>query len=203
VAARDAAEPIPFVGLTGAIGAGKSEALSALERLGAATLSTDAVVHELQGSDEVRDLLIERLGPEVAPDGAVDRGAVARLVFEHPEQREWLEGMLWPRVGQRIADWREGLEGLDPRPLAAVVEVPLLFESGFDQVFDHTLVITADDELRAERAGARGHEGLAERETRQLTQEQKTQRADSVIRNDGDLPELQEKLSMFLETMNT
>jgi dephospho-CoA kinase len=202
VAAQDAAEPIPFVGLTGAIGAGKSEALSALERLGAATLSSDAVVHELLDSDEVRELLVERLGPEAAPDGHVDRGVVAKLVFERPDEREWLEGMLWPRVGKRMLAWREDLEHAEPRPLAAVVEVPLLFESGIDAAFDHTLVIASDDALRAERAGARGHEALAERETRQLTQEQKTQRADSVIRNDGDLAELQEKLSTFLETMN-
>ena len=86
-----AATRVPFVGLTGGIGAGKSEALAALERLGAATLSTDAVVRDLLATDEVRDLLVERLGEEVAPGGQVDRSAVASVVFERPEEREWLE----------------------------------------------------------------------------------------------------------------
>ena len=68
----------PFIGLTGGIGAGKSTALAAMERLGAATLSTDRVVHELYESDEVRRLVVERFGPGVIRDGEVDRGAVAR-----------------------------------------------------------------------------------------------------------------------------
>jgi dephospho-CoA kinase len=68
---------VPFVGLTGGLGAGKSTALDALERLGAATLSTDAVVHELYASPELRDVVVARWGEEVAPGGVVDRGAIA------------------------------------------------------------------------------------------------------------------------------
>ena len=127
---------MPFVGLTGGIAAGKSEALRALERIGAATLSSDDVVHELLTTGEVRDMLIERFGDKVAPDGEIDRGAVAEVVFGDPQQREWLEGLLWPRVGERIASWREGLEHADPQPRAAVVEVPLLFEAGMEAAFD-------------------------------------------------------------------
>src|SRR2546423_1695576 len=97
MAAGDAAgEGIPFVGLTGGIGAGKSEALRALERLGAATLSSDAVVHEILATDEARDDLVERLGDEVAPAGRVDRDAVARIVFDDPDGRRWLEEDLLP-----------------------------------------------------------------------------------------------------------
>src|SRR3954451_20748945 len=92
---------VPFVGLTGGIAAGKSEALKAFERLGAATLSTDAVVHELLTTGDVRDMLIERFGDAVAPDGEVDRGAVAEVVFGDDEQREWLEGLLWAGGGRR------------------------------------------------------------------------------------------------------
>src|SRR5215217_968670 len=89
---------VPFVGLTGGIAAGKSEALKALERLGAATLSSDAVVHELLTTGEIRDQLVEKFGDEVAPDGEVDRGKVAEQVFGDDERRKWLEGLLWPRV---------------------------------------------------------------------------------------------------------
>src|SRR5437763_8844092 len=92
----------PFIGLTGGVGAGKSEALAALERLGAATLSTDAVVHELLDSDEVRGELVSRFGDQVAPDGRIDRAAVATLVFDRRDERRWLEGVLWPRVGERV-----------------------------------------------------------------------------------------------------
>lgn len=186
---------VPFVGLTGGLGAGKSEALRALGELGAATLSTDAVVHELLQTDELRERLVERLGEGVAPDGAVDRSAVAQLVFDDPEAREWLEGELWPRVGARMVEWRQALSGDEP---AAVVEVPLLFESGMESAFDHTIAVVADEGLRAERAGGRGHEAVESRTGRQLPQEEKAQRADFVVRNDGTLDELRSELSSVL-----
>jgi dephospho-CoA kinase len=192
---------VPFVGLTGGIAAGKSEALSALERAGAATLSSDHVVRELLTTGDVRDALIERFGDEVAPGGEVDRAAVADVVFSDPEKREWLEGLLWPRVGQRIAEWREQLEHAEPRPRAAVVEVPLLFESGMEAVFDRTIAVVADESVRSERAGARGHRRVDERTSRQLSQEEKAQRADIVVRNDGSLEDLQRALSSALGTM--
>jgi dephospho-CoA kinase len=187
----------PFVGLTGGIGAGKSEALRALERLGAATLSTDAVTHELLATDEVRDLLVRELGQEVAPNGQIDRGAVAQRVFGDDEQRKWLESVIWPRVGQRVAEFREQSEG---KP-AAVVEVPLLFESGMGNVFDKTVVVIADEAVREQRAAARGHELVEARAARQLTQDEKAQKADFVVRNDGTVEELETKLSEVLEKL--
>src|SRR3954468_16139901 len=107
---------VPFVGLTGGIAAGKSEALRALERAGAATLSSDDVVRELLTTGEVRDALVERFGDEVAPGGEVDSSAVADVVFSDPDKREWLEGLLWPRVGQRIAAWGEQVGHDTPTP---------------------------------------------------------------------------------------
>jgi dephospho-CoA kinase len=190
---------LPFVGLTGGIAAGKSEALKALERLGAATLSSDAVVHELLTTGEIRDLLVEKFGDEVAPGGEIDRGKVAEQVFGDDERREWLEGILWPRVGQRIWEWRTGLEQEHDRPRAAVVEVPLLFEAGMQDGFDATIAVVADEAVREERAGARGHAGVASRTSRQLSQEEKSQRADFTVRNDGSIDELETKLSEVLE----
>src|SRR6476661_8753217 len=120
----------PFVGLTGGIGAGKSEALAALERLGAATISADAVVHELYGDPEIVAAVTDRWGDDMAPGGTVDRSAVAGRAFGgDPEERKWLEGMLWPKVGERIAAWREAESQRDPAPPALVVETPLLFEA--------------------------------------------------------------------------
>src|SRR4051795_5952028 len=192
---------VPFAGLTGGIAAAKSEALRALERAGAATLSSDDVVGELLTTGDVREALVERFGDEVAPRGEVDRSAVAEVVFSDPGKREWLEGLLWPRVGERIAEWREQIEHADPRPRAAVVEVPLLFESGMEAVFDRTIAVVADESVRSGRASARGHRRVDERTSRQMSQDEKAQRADIVVRNDGSLDDLQRALSSALGTM--
>jgi dephospho-CoA kinase len=189
---------VPFVGLTGGVGAGKSTALAALERLGAATLSTDAVVHELYGSDDVRDAVVERFGPQVAPGGVVDRAELATRAFATPEDRAWLEGQLWPRVGARIAAWREEQLRRDPPPAALVVEVPLLFEAGMEGAFDATIAVVADEGLRAQRAASRGHEAVDERVARQLPQAEKAQRADHAVRNDGSIADLDRNLSLVL-----
>ena len=189
---------LPFVGLTGGIAAGKSEALKALERLGAATLSSDAVVHELLTTGEIRDQLVEKFGDDVAPGGEIDRGKVAEQVFGDDERRKWLEGLLWPRVGQRIGEWRTGLEESHDPPRAAVVEVPLLFEAGTEDGFDATIAVVAEEPVREDRAARRGHEGVASRTARQMSQEEKSQRADFTVRNDGSLEELETKLSEVL-----
>jgi dephospho-CoA kinase len=192
---------VPFVGLTGGIAAGKSEALAAFERLGAATLSTDAVVHELLTTGEIRDRLVERFGDEVAPGGEVDRSAVGEVVFGDPDQRKWLEELLWPRVGRRVWEWREEVESREPPPRAAVVEVPLLFEAGMESGFDTTIAVVAEESVREERAGGRGHTGVASRTSRQLTQEEKAARAGVVVHNDGSLADLENELSRVLATM--
>jgi dephospho-CoA kinase len=175
--------------------------LAAFERLGAATLSTDAVVHELLTGPALRDQLVERWGDDVAPGGSIDRAAIARIVFDRPEEREWLQAVLWPRVGARVMEWRAGLDKRDIPPRAAVVEVPLLFEAGMEGVFDNTIAVIADEELRAERAGGRGHEHVQGRASAQLSQDEKSQRADFTVRNDGTLAELEEKLSKLLDSL--
>ena len=192
---------VPTVGLTGGLGAGKSTALAALERLGAATLSTDAVVHELYAAPEVRDAVVARWGAGVAPDGVVDRAAVAARAFAAPEERAWLEGELWPRVGRRVAGWLQEVADRDPPPLAAVVETPLLFEAGMDGVYDATVAVVADEEVRAERAAARGQVAADERAARQLPQAEKARRATFVVDNSGTKAHLEDQLSAILATL--
>lgn len=138
----------------------------------------------------------ERWGDEVAPDGVVSRPAVAKRAFATDEDRKWLEGLIWPRVGQAVADFVA--EERDPAPRALVVEVPLLFESGLDRGYEATIAVVADEEVRAQRAGARGHEAVDERTKRQLSQEEKAQRATYVVRNDSTLEGLEERLSEVL-----
>jgi dephospho-CoA kinase len=196
-----ASDQVPFVGLTGGMGAGKSTALKELERLGAAVLSTDAVVHELYGDERLRDAVVERWGEEVAPGGAVDRSAVAERVFADAEDRAWLEGALWPLVGERVGEWLAEVRARRPAPRAAVVEVPLLFEAGMEGVYDATVAVIADEQVRRERAASRGHALQDARAERQLSQDEKARRATFTIRNDGGVPELAAQLSAVLDTL--
>jgi dephospho-CoA kinase len=193
----------PFIGLTGGIGSGKSTALAAMQRLGAATLSTDRVVHELSESDEVRRLVAERFGDQVIRDGQVDRAAVARAAFATDEERRWLEQLLWPRVGERMIAWRAEQARRTPPPRALVVEVPLLFESGLERGYDATIAVIADEAIRQARAGARGHHALDERVARQLTQQEKSQLATYTVVNDGSEAELEARLSSILEMLSS
>jgi dephospho-CoA kinase len=153
-------------------------------------------VHELYGDPEVRAAVVARWGDEVAPDGTVDRRAVAGKAFASPAEREFLEGLLWPRVGARVAEWRAVESQRDPPAL--VVEVPLLFESGMDAGFDATIAVVADEATRRERAAARGHEYIDERSARQLTQEEKAERATFAVANSGTIEELESRLSEVL-----
>ena len=187
-----------FIGLTGGIGAGKSEALAAFERLGAKTLSTDLVTHELLSDDEVRGALVEHWGDEVAPAGEVDRTRVAEIVFESPEELKWLESQLHPRVGAHVLEWRQRL---DPKVEVGVVEVPLLFEAAMEDAFDATVAVVADDEVRDKRLRERGQGGLSGREERQLRQAEKEERADYVIRNNGTLVELESQVRRIMEEL--
>ena len=189
----------PFIGLTGGIGAGKSTALAALERLGARTVSADAVVHELyRDSAVLRGALTGRWGQEIAPGGSVDRDLVAARVFADPAERHWLEQQIWPLVGERIARFRSEGEAMTPPPRALVVETPLLFEAGMEGAYDATIAVVAGEELRAGRAAARGHVAVDERAARQLSQAEKAGRATFVVRNDGSEAELERELSAVL-----
>jgi dephospho-CoA kinase len=195
------ARAVPFVGLTGGLAAGKSTALAALERLGAATLSTDEVVRELYDSDEVRAAVVERWGAEVAPDGKVDRHAVARKAFASDEERKWLEELLWPRVGQRVWDWRLQVSARTPPPAAVVVETPLLFEAGMDGIYDATVAVVAPEPIRAARAAERGHAAVDERAARQLPQEEKARRATYTVENSGSVEDLEARLAEVLREL--
>jgi len=183
------------IGLTGGIAAGKSEALKAFARLGAATLSSDAVVHELLEGEPLRGRLAERWGPEVVSADGVDRAKVGEVVFADPEELTWLESQIHPLVQARTAEW---LLSLPADTEVAVVEVPLLFEVGGERPFDTTVSVVTSDEVRRERAAVRGHSLVDEREARQLTQGEKAERADHVIENDGSVEDLERALSALL-----
>jgi dephospho-CoA kinase len=126
---------------------------------------------------------------------------VARHAFGSDEERGWLEQLLWPRVGERVAEWRREQSALDPPPVALVVETPLLFEAGLERNYDATIAVVADETVRADRAGARGHAALDERTARQLPQAEKAARATFAVENSGTLRELEQELSAVLEKL--
>lgn len=149
----------------------------------------------------MRDALVARWGEEIAEGGVVDRAAVARRVFAEPDERRWLEELLWPLVGERVARWREELARRDRPPVAAVVETPLLFEAGLDGAYDATIAVVAAEDLREARAAARGHEAVEARAARQLSQDEKAARATYVVRNDGSVEQLERELAAILDRL--
>jgi dephospho-CoA kinase len=161
------------------------------------------MVHDLYTTPDVRDAVVARWGAGVAPGGTVDRSAIARAAFATAEDRAWLEGLLWPRVAERVAAWREEVARAEPPPPAAVVETPLLFEAGMERIYDATIAVVADEEVRRERAAARGHQAVDERAARQLPQEEKAARATYVVANSGTVDELTFALARVLENLHS
>ena len=186
------------VAITGGIGAGKSEALAAFARHGAATVSSDEIVHELLRRPEVRETIVERFGNGVVgPDGELDRGAVGTVVFNDPGALEWLEGLLHPLVSAEYLVWRKQLGRLSSPPRVCVTEVPLLYESGADERFDRIVVITAPEGVRR----ARSEVATDERERRLLPDEEKVRRADYAYLNTGSLAELDEFVASVMDDL--
>jgi dephospho-CoA kinase len=164
-------------------------------------LSSDAVVHELYETAAVTDAVRERFGSEVFAGERVDRGAIARRVFASDDDRRWLEQLLWPMVARRAQEFHQQASRREPPPRAAVVEAPLLFESGAAPRYQATIAVVADGALRAARIAARDQAALASREARQLPQAEKARRATYVVVNDGSLEELRASLADVLEQL--
>ena len=184
---RKARTPIA-VAVTGGIGAGKSEALAAFARHGAAVVSSDEIVHCLLCEDaQVREELVEHFGERILDDaGRVSRAAIAEIVFADRAELDWLERLLHPRVAREYLAWREQLGKLPNPPVVCVTEVPLLYEVGGEERFDVVVAITAPAELRAERTSLASDE----RGRRLIPEEEKVRRADYAYVNDGTLDEL-------------
>ena len=180
------------VALTGGIAAGKSEALQAFARHGAATISTDDVVHRLYREDDgLQAALRQRWGERVFRDGEVDRQEIGRIVFADRADLDWLESELHPRVRAATDAWL-GEQTAD----VAVAEIPLLFETGGEVRFDRVVVITAPPEIRSARRS-----DLSEREARLVSEDEKVRRADYCYVNDGSLEQLDAFVAEVLEDL--
>jgi dephospho-CoA kinase len=176
------------VAITGGIGAGKSAALAAFHAHGAATVSSDEIVHHLLAADDdVRDAIVARLGEgALGDDGRPDRGKIAQAVFGDRDRLAWLEGLLHPLVSREYLTWREQLAALDEPPRVCVTEVPLLFEVGAEERFDRVVVITAPAALREQRRRV----ARDDRDARLLPEREKVRRADFHYVNTGSFEDL-------------
>jgi dephospho-CoA kinase len=176
------------VAITGGIGAGKSEALVAFRKAGAATVSSDEIVHHLLRTDpDVKQEIVRELGEGVLDDdGAVNRKRVGAIVFGDRAKLDFLEKLLHPLVSAEYLRWREQLAGLPNPPEVAVTEVPLLYETGGDTRFDKVVVITAPAKLREQRRRVTRDD----RDMRLLPDKEKVKRADFAYVNTGTLEEL-------------
>ena len=190
------------VAITGGIGAGKTEALHAFARHGAATISSDDIVHQLLREDaDVRKELLDRFGTGILDDaGNVDRAAISKIVFGDREALAWLEGLLHPRVVAHYLDWRESLARLPDPPAVSATEVPLLYEVGGETRFDAVVVITAPGAVRRERARVASTE---QREHRLIADEEKAARADFAYVNDGTRNQLDDFVAETMRALET
>jgi dephospho-CoA kinase len=174
------------VAVTGGIGAGKSEVLRAFARRGVPTISADEVVHDLIARDpEVRAALEERFG-------TTDRAGIAGIVFRDREELDWLEALLHPRVASVRDEWLADLDA----PVA-VVEIPLLYETGGERGFDAVVLVTAPDDLRRGRKPA----AVDSRSARLIPDHVKAGKADFVYVNDGTLEQLDAFVGDVLEQL--
>jgi len=176
------------IGLTGGMGAGKTAAAVAFGHQGFRILSADRLAHEVLMRPEVLRKIQERWGDEVITEnGLPDRELIADRVFCEPEELHWLEAIIHPVIR---AEWKAAIAD---RKQDWLVEVPLLFEKGWESDFDLTVAITCTPELQNKRLVARGWTAaqIAARIAAQMPMAEKAKRADYVLVNDGSIEALE------------
>jgi len=194
--------PIKVIGLAGGIGAGKSTVASLFAELGAAVVDADRIAHEVIEEPSVRDALRQRWGEEALDaEGRVDRGKVGRIVFEDPEARAFLEGLVHPRVRVRMKQRMEDVRARGDASLI-VVDAALLLEAGLESWCDAIVFVEADEDVRdarvRERSGWEAGE-RARRESAQMSPDDKRARSDSVIVNNGELDQTRRNVREWFE----
>lgn len=190
------------VGLTGGFGSGKSTVLSMFRRKGARVLDADAIVHELFSRDAaLRRAIARRFGAEsIDSAGKVNRAELARRVFAKPTERKTLERIVHPAVRRMIVDnlrrWKNGI---------AVVDVPLLFETGWTRDFDCIVVVKASRARRIRRLAARGFSArdFQRRARAQWPLDRKSRLADFVVDNDGTKARTKQQIDEIWQRLQT
>lgn len=189
------------LGLTGSIATGKSTVLKAFADLGVPTFSSDAAVHELYRGEAVP--VVEKLFPGVITSGEVDRAALSRRLLGHPERLKALEAAVHPLVRRRLAAFLAEAQSTG-RPLA-VVDIPLLFETGFDYGLDKVAVTVVDEATQRERALKRPGMNVEKLEAilaRQMPQAEKRARADYIFDTSGTIAETRNAVARLVEQLS-
>ncbi len=177
-----------LVGLTGGFGCGKSTVLKLFEELGATVLSADSIVHDLLKRADVRDSLVEMFGPDILVKGEIDRKKLSEKVFPDEAKRRKLEKLLHPLVFETIEQkYKKSANPTSNTEIIMVVEIPLLFETGFDKGVDAVVVVRTDVDVVRERLRRKGFsdEEIRIRTAAQFPVDEKASRADYVIDNSG------------------
>jgi dephospho-CoA kinase len=188
------------VGLTGGIGSGKSEVARIFEDLGAFIIDTDTLAREAVAPNSDGLLAIAHEWPQVVRNGALDRAALAEIVFTDAKARERLNAIVHPFV-RRLANERAQLAA--PNQLVVDV-VPLLFETGYVDLVEKSIVVVAPDDERIRRVIARDggtEEGIRARMAAQIDPAEARRRADYVIENDGNLQHLRERVQAVFKEL--
>ncbi|MBM3963904.1 MAG: dephospho-CoA kinase [Planctomycetes bacterium] len=202
------------LGIVGGVASGKSEVTRRLQARGAHVIHADTIGHEVLREKEIRDRLVDYFGTQILSQetGEIERPRFAQLVFGNDtiatENRRYLESVVHPRIRTRIAELLDSLQQTiapNERPLIVVLDVPLLIESGWYQRCDRILFIETAEELRHQRALARGwtSNDFRDREAAQLPIEQKRRFATDIIDNNGPLQLLDQRIEQFMNTLIT
>jgi len=190
------------IGLTGGIGAGKSLVLDILRDKGIPVLQTDHLGHQLLAEREFLRSIVRHFGKDILGSGGkIDRQKLGREVFQDPSQRKKLNRLLHPEILRRVAKWARRESGKSPQPRLVVVEIPLLFESGSDRLFDGVLCVSVSLNVRRKRLLKKGLNlgEIKSREKAQWSQGRKNQAADWVIFNRGNRKELKYAVDRWLK----
>ena len=191
------------IGLTGGIGSGKTEVTLVLRELGAVVIESDKVAHlSYRPGTDGYDEIIEQFGKEVLDDsGVIDRGKLGGLVFAGPDLRIRLENIVWPAVRSWITERliKEKERGTE----IIVIEVPKLFEAGWEDLADAIWTVEAPSDVIAQRVNVRSNLNETEKNARvqaQITRVERAERADLVIENSGELADLRERITDLWRT---
>lgn len=194
------------VALTGGIATGKSYVLEQFRCRGVACLDADALAHGVMAAGtEATTAIASRFGQEMlAPDGSVDRARLGPVVFADPAARRELEAIVHPAVYRAIA---AGLRAFELTGIAglAIVDVPLLYETGAESKFDKVIVTECPPDMQIARLMARGLTEAAARQrlAAQLPTREKAARADFVIRTDGTFAETDGQVERVLRALTS
>lgn len=194
------------VAITGGLSSGKSTVCKIFQDLGAYTVSSDEIVHNILSSNRtLQTQIIDLLGSDILTNNLLDREKIAKKVFSDSEKLQALESLIHPAVFHEIQSQYDSIK-TDKRYELFVAEVPLLYETSSQGLFDIIVTVLSDENQSKERFKTMKNKSEAEfnhRMMRQLSPKEKAARADYIILNDGSIEELQSQVTQLLSKLRS